>query len=128
MQEKQIKQILEKIHGKGWNVYHTTNESRSEDIENNLVENGLEFNKHYTLLPIAENPKDEESVMQAIENLAVKLNRMMPTIEIHGSKEPFTGFHLKNNSVKLHTVQGEFVSYDEFIEALDTIVDTKMMN
>ena len=124
--EEELKQILKKIHGKGWNIYHTTNESRNEDIKNNLVENDLEIDKHYTLLPIANKPKNEKSVMDAIENLAIKLNRKMPTIEIHGSKEPFTGFHLRYDGVKLHTVQGGFVSYDEFIEALDTIVDTKM--
>ena len=128
MKEKQLKQILKKIHEKGWNAYHTTNASRSENIKNNLVENDLEFGKHYTLLPIADNPKDEKSVMDALENLAKKLNRKMPTIEIHDSKEPFTGFHLRYDDVKLHTVQGEFVSYDEFIESLDTIVDTKMIS
>lgn len=124
MKEKQLKQILEKINRKGWNIYHTTDVSRSEDIKNNLVEDGLEYNKHYTLLPIADNPKDERSVMDVLENLAIKLNRKMPTIEIHGSRHPFTGFHLRAEDVRLHTEQTTFALYDEFVGALDTIIDT----
>ncbi len=72
-----------------------------------------------------DNPRDEREVMDALEKVAVKLGREMPTIELNGYREPFTGFHLRDDNVKLHTEKGTVVSYNDFIIALDTYFNAK---
>lgn len=124
--EKIGKIILEKLHKKGWNVYrYKDNLSRGENIKNNLVEGNLELHTHYVLLPSADDPRDEEKVMNALKKLAIKLDREMSTIKIDDGEYEFTGFHLREMFVRLHTPEGNVVPYYEFLEALDTIVDTK---
>jgi len=122
-------QVLDKIHEKGWNVYDSSNIGeigKDETIRKNLAE-ALERDKRYILLPIAKNPRDPEQVMGELEIIGQKLNREMPTITGSFGKYPLTGFKLLRDRVKIIIPQGVEVPYSVFMEALDTIVDTKTL-
>jgi len=120
-------QILDKIHEKGWNLYHREDIDsigRDNVIRQNLASK-LEANVSYILLPVAEDPLDPEQVMGALEVLGQKLNREMPTMTVYGEKRPITGITLRESDVHVHTPEGTDVSYPLFMESLDSIVDTK---
>lgn len=117
-------QILDKIHDKGWNVYKSTNylEFGAENIIRNYLTEKLELNEKYILFPKAENPKDPEQVMNALEKLTIRLNRQMPTIKINGEIFPWTGFIPREKNIKVNTIIDHYISYSEFIEALNSII------
>jgi hypothetical protein len=120
-------EILDKFHQKGWNLYKSDNINQigpDENIRKNLVE-FLEINERYILLPVADNPRNPKQVMDALEILAQKLNREMPTIRVGYESHPLTGITLKKDSVKITTPEGIYVSYPIFIESLDSIVQTR---
>lgn len=121
------REILEKFHQKGWNLYRSNNSNQlgpDERIRQNLAEL-LEVDGKYVLLPIADDPRDPRQVMDALEVLAIKLNREMPTIRVGCESYPLTGITLGEDSVKIHTPDGTFVSYPVFMEALDSVVQTQ---
>jgi len=121
--------ILDKLHAKSWNAYISENVKTEFDGDRAITEgpaNRLEVNLRYVLMPFAEAPESPESVRDALETLARKLNRGTPTITTFtGGREPLTGFRLYHDCVKLNTPAGTEVSYNEFVSALDTLVDTK---
>ena len=121
------KDILDKFHQKGWNVYCNDDVDYvgpNNVIINNLAES-LNVNSKYVLLPKADNPRDPNKVMEALEVLAVKLNREMPTITIANYTQPIVGFTLRPNNVYIHTPEGTITSYKLFKESLDSIVQVK---
>lgn len=117
-------QILAKIYDKGWNVYKSTNslELGVENIIRNYLTQKLELDERYVLLPKAENPKDPEQVMNALEKLAIRLNKQTPTIKINGERFSWTGFIPREKDIKVNTIIGHYISYSEFIEALNSII------
>lgn len=119
------KEILDKFNDKGWNFYDTSDRTlcREEVIKNNLVE-FLELGGKYILLPVADNPRDPEQVMNALEILARKLNKELPTIKVNHSNYPLTGITLGNSRVALHTPDGTQVTYSDLIDAMDSVVKT----
>ena len=120
------KEILEKFNEKGWNFYRrdeNSNISAYERIRNNLSDS-LELNGKYVLLPVADDPRDPDKVMNALEILARKLNGKMPTIRLNYSNYPLTGLTLEKNFVELHTPEGNHVSYPDLMEAIDSVVKT----
>ena len=119
--------IFEKFHQKGWNLYRSNKLNQfgpDEAIKRHLAES-LEVGGKYVLLPIADDPRDPKQVMDALEVLAQKLNREMPTIRVGHESHPLTGITLREDSVKIHTPEGTLVSYPVFLEALDSIVQTR---
>lgn len=120
-------EILERFHQKGWNLYRTDNLSQfgpDETIRQRLAES-LEVNGKYILLPVADDPRDPKQVIDALEVLARRLNREMPTIRVSYESHPLTGITLGEDSVKIHTPEGTFVSYPVFIESLESVVQTR---
>lgn len=120
-------EILEKFHQKGWNLYRSDNPNQlgpDERIRQNLAES-LEVDGKYVLLPVADDPRDPKQVMDALEVLAIRLNRKMPTIHVDYESHPLTGITLSEDSVKIHTPEGTFVSYPVFMKALDSVVQTR---
>lgn len=120
-------EILNNFHEKGWNLYRMDNTLQigsDESIKQNLADR-LEINLPYVLLPTVEDPKNPEQVMAALEILAQKLNREMPTIKVGFNSYPLTGVTLKEREVKIHTPEGTCVSYPVFIEAINSVINTK---
>ena len=117
-------QILDKIHNKGWNIYKSINSIRlgSDEIIRNHLAEKIEVNERYVLLPKSDDPKNPILVMNALEKLAIKLNRQTPTIKINGERFPWTGFIPRESVVKVNTIIGHYISYSEFISALDSIL------
>ena len=119
------KQILGKLHAKGWNAYKSTNSSKigaDYIIKNLLADNELGLNERYVVLPFAENPTDPVQVMNSLDKLAVRLNKETPTIQINGERFPWTGFIPRESNVKINTISGDYLSYPAFLRALETIV------
>ena len=62
-------------------------------------------------------------MFDALECLAVRLNRDPPTIEIPGyGRRELTGITLEQNEVKIYTREGTWVSYENFMVAIDSMV------
>lgn len=121
------RKILEKFHQNGWNLYRSDNLNQlkaDKTIRQNLAES-LEINERYVLLPVANDPRDPKQVIDALNVLAQKLNGDMPTIRIGCESSPLTGITLEEDSVKIHTPEGTYVSYQVFMKALDSIVQTQ---
>ena len=115
--------ILEGFQDKGWNLYAYVNGIPEDEIIRHGSADGLSLDVHYVLLPFADNPADYKQVMDAMEALAVKLDRKIPTISVGGLSYPMTGITLRESDVKVHSPQGVFVPYQEFLDALDSVVD-----
>ncbi len=116
--------ILAKVNEKGWNAYKSTDVVKTggrEVIEKHLAER-LELDERYVMLPKIDEPRNAVKVMVKLEQVAMRLNRMTPTISISGMEHPWTGFILRGDHVKVNTASGHYMSYPEFIEALDTII------
>ena len=115
--------MLEKSHHRGWNLYRKIGLpiDTGRTIREGFVER-LEVDSSYVLLPVASDPRNPDDVMNALERLALKLNRKTPTIEICGIREPITGLTLFPSKIKLHTPEGTYISYEEFLSAIDTYV------
>ena len=62
-------------------------------------------------------------VMAALERLAIRLGRQMPTIKLDGGFWPWTGFRPRERDIKVNSTAGHFVTYPVFIRALGTIVE-----
>ncbi len=122
---KFAKELLDVLHKKGWNVYRSLDLMNAEDIIRQNLAQSLEVGGKYVLLPVADNPKDPKQVFDALENLAQKLDRKMPTITVGCDSYSLTGFTLKESDVKIHTPEGTTVSYPIFIRALDSLIQTK---
>ena len=117
-------QILDKFHQKGWNLYQTNNNPHPDyAIKNNLA-SSLELNGMYVLFPTAKNPNDPKQVFDALETLAIKLNRKMPTIKIYDEKIPISGFTLGPTYIQIHSPEGIYTTYTEFLEGLESIIKT----
>ncbi|MFB6075817.1 MAG: hypothetical protein ABEK17_01610 [Candidatus Aenigmatarchaeota archaeon] len=121
-------EIWEKIHRKGWNLYRTTHQNQlnaanepEKTIRNNLSESP-KVNEKYVMLPSVDDPTNPNQVMRKLESLAQKRNREMPTIDVDYESHPLSGFTLKEDSVKIHTPKGTVVSYFDFAESIDSLV------
>lgn len=116
--------ILEGINSKGWNAYKSTNSTRMgrDAIIRSGPASELETDERYVMLPKAEDPRDPIQVMAALESLAIKLQRQTPTIKIRGERFEWTGFIPRESEVKVNTTLGHEISYQDFIQALTSIV------
>ena len=113
------KQITNRIHEKGWNIYKSTESMKigfDEVIINHFAEE-LEINERYTVLPKADGPRNPLLVLKALENLAILLNREMPTLVINERRYSWTGFIPRMMNIKVNTNIGHYVSYPRFIES-----------
>jgi hypothetical protein len=112
--------ILEKLHERGWAAY----EERFKD--NRDIEAGpartLKPQSKYIVLPVVKDSKNLDSIFEKLEEIAVKRGRKMPTITIEGKEQPWTGFVMRGDSVKVSTPSGPVMSCGEFADALDTIL------
>ena len=87
-----------------------------------MVKDNLQVNERYALLPAVSNPQDPKEVFSALERLAIKLNRQMPTIQVGNDRYPLTGFKLMKTDVKIISPKGIHVSYDTFLNSLDSLI------
>jgi hypothetical protein len=116
--------ILNMLKERGWNAYVSAGGTPESEIARGPVEK-LELHTKYVVLPSTENPNSSEEVFAKLEELALRLNRRMPTISIRGKKHAWTGFILEDQQVKLDTPEGPRITYREFINGLDSIVPLK---
>ncbi len=119
------KKILDRFHEKGWNLYRSDVSMGEEQIIRQHLANSLQVGERYTLLPAVDNPKDPKQVFDALETLAQRLDRKMPTIRVGNEYHPLTGITLKEDGIKIHTPEGTFVSYMAFMKALDSVIQTR---
>lgn len=118
------KLILDKIGSKGWNVYVSTDISQI-GVDATIMRgpaSKLEVGQRYALLPSVDKPQEPQLVMKKLEEVAIKLGREPPSILINGEKCYWTGFMPEPNFIKVNTQEGHRIPYQEFLEALDSIV------
>jgi len=117
-------QILERFRAKGWNLYRKERfgEDGDERIRQGPAES-LEMGASYVLLPVAADPRDPGQVYDALEALAVRLDRELPCIRIGSECLPMIGITPEEGRVKMHTPDGTRVQYPVFLESMDTFVD-----
>ena len=119
---EQAQEILERFNDKGWNLYKKDRPEIKDDDE--LIRRGavsrLEVEASYVLLPAVQESNVPEKVRQALEILALKLNREMPTVIVSGERLPITGISFFPQDVKLHTPEGTYVRYSEVFDVIDT--------
>ena len=84
----------------------------------------LEQDASYIIIPKAENPKNIESVMSAVESFALKVGRRPPFVFLEYGRCPILGFTPHKREVHVHSLKGNDVPYNTFIEALETLIDT----
>lgn len=118
-------EILRKVNEKGWHAYQKSDNLSPEQTIHEGPSDELYIDENYVLLPVADIPNDYSVVMNALERLAVKLDRKQPTIMLLGSELPFLGFGLFKHYVHTHTPPGVRVDYNTFIKSLETLVDTR---
>jgi hypothetical protein len=119
--------LLKKITRRGWNVYDATNADKigTEFVINvNLVEK-LEMNRRYVLFPNAANPRDPEQVEKAFERVVKLLRGDDPPIILGGKGHPLDSFILEAQNVTVITDMRHYVSYMEFLQALNSIIAVK---
>lgn len=120
---KVAKEIKSRFCQKGWNFYPGGEQCLSEE---ETIKKGparlLQIGVPYSLLPLTTNPRDPIEVGRIFDELAVRLNRQMPTITVNSMKYPLTGITLEQGSVHVHTPDCLRVPYGEFIKSLDSIV------
>ena len=117
--------ILDEIHRKGWEVYDSTDAHTREEAEESIKRGptkGLEVGKRYVLLPKTASPTNPRIVFNALEKVAIKLNRETPTILIREERFPWTGFIPKSDCIKVNTNRGHFISYANFLTSIDSIL------
>ncbi|MBS3086581.1 hypothetical protein J4422_02665 [Candidatus Pacearchaeota archaeon] len=120
--EKHERSILNKIHEKGWEVYDSTNAHTRDDAEKSIRKGPtriLENGKRYVLLPKTKSPKDPKVVFSTIEEI---VNREPPTISIDGERFPWTGFIPYEDHIKVNTNVGHFISYENFLSSIASIL------
>ena len=117
-------EILERFHAKGWNLYDSSClvELGAEGTVLTGNVTTLDVGGKYVLLPKVEDPTDFAQVLGALEKLAQRLGRNMPTIQLGFESYPLTGITLRRNYVKVHTPEGTILPYSFFMGALDSIV------
>jgi hypothetical protein len=121
--------MLVKIRGAllemGWNSYKKIKPYRGHADETVMAGpvRTLEIGSPYIIYPFAEDPRDPGAVLSALEKVAVKLERRMPTITIEGVHFDITGFTPHPRYVHLHVPEGICVSYETMLAAIPTMVD-----
>ena len=116
--------ILHKLHEREWNPYlstHILHDGRDQVIRQGPAQK-LEVHGRYVLLPRIWNSRDPEEVMDAVERLAVRLKREMPTITFGNGQYVICGFTLWPHAVKTHTPEGLVIPYELFLSGLETLV------
>ncbi|MEN9625739.1 MAG: hypothetical protein RL557_67 [archaeon] len=121
-------EIFQKIHDKGWNLYCSPDsiEKSVEEIIQGGPATRLRINDRYAYLPLIADACNPEAVMNALERFALTRDRQMATIAIGGIEFPWTGFIPRQVDVKVVTDCGHFISYQEFVESLDSIALFRM--
>lgn len=122
------KDILAKVHGSGWNPYNSTDTSSigAEGVIRRGPAEQFQLNERYVMMPRITDNKDPEKVFGALERIARdQLDRQPPTIEIGGERFSWTGFIPRKGAVKVNSEVGHYISYQDFLRALDTITKIK---
>lgn len=116
--------ILSKVHERGWNPYKSTDVSSigADGTIRRGPASELEVGERYVMLPKVKDDKDPRAVFGELERVArSQLGRQPPTIEIDGERFPWTGFIPRKRDVKINSEIGHYLSYQDFLRALDTI-------
>ncbi len=127
------RELIDSMSGRGWNLYDSTDTQGDSADGNRIIMRGpaekLQIGKRYVLLPICDDPRTPARVFGALERIAVKLKRKMPTIEIEGVRHSVTGFRIiKADEVKVNTPDGErYLPYNAAIAAARTLFNTKTL-
>ncbi|MBS3093249.1 hypothetical protein J4456_01565 [Candidatus Pacearchaeota archaeon] len=119
--------IIKKIRENGWNIYNSANSSErgaDEIISAGPVEH-LQLLERYALMPLVQDAKNPKKVFEALEKFALNNNRQTPTIRIKYERYPWTGFIPREQDLKVNTIIGHYISYEEFVKALDSIQDIR---
>ncbi|MDP3052616.1 MAG: hypothetical protein Q8N22_01515 [bacterium] len=145
---EKIQKILEKINGKGWNLYYRGKPDEKIGLPETyqlgpakILEKGIS----YIILPRVEKPTDQTM----IESFKAK-HQILPKISLPRKGFPyslgtkilgseggpqeeidlrpgeeifFIGIELQNEAIRLITQQKTFIPYDVFLEALNALQD-----
>jgi len=129
-----LEQIIEKINGKGWNVYNLeSDETLRVAIPRGPVER-LEKEKGYVLLVRVSDPTDVEQVINAEKYLIGK--GIVAAIMHRGTQIPLAGVLFFDEGVSIQGVPEYLLSedpkgifpYEEFYQDLDTLPATANPN
>src|SRR3989344_9589365 len=106
------KELLEKVNGRGWNLYDSTNTNGNPADADGIIRKGpvneLEVGRRYVLMPAANKPRSPVQVFAALERVALALDRQMPTITTSDGRFPLTGIRVINSgTIKVNTPDGE---------------------
>jgi len=121
-------QLLKKLHEKGWNAYaRPPNEGANlwhhDMIKDHLAVSGLEVDKKYVLLPKVDEPNDPEKVIKRYGELVDKRGWSGSYIYVNGNSKRLIGFTLNPEDVKLNTLVDVRIGYEDFLIAIDDLVD-----
>ncbi len=118
-------EILKKLKENGWNAYLKPGMGDpAENIRRNLA-SSLQVGHKYVLLPDCSDPRNPTKVMAALETLAIKLSRQLPTLSVDGVQIPFLGFTLNQDCVRIHAPEGNVLKYPAFVDALASMVNAR---
>lgn len=115
--------ILEKIARKGWNLYDI-----GKDLEQNLLTivprgnaTSLEINRNYLVLPVIAHPKNVDAMGRELINM--RAQQMLPILYYKQLTIPIPAFIIIKEGVRIYSRKNFLFPYDEFVLALDTLVD-----
>ena len=116
-------QILSVLDRKGWNAYRSNLQVEADETIKRGAVSSLEIGQRYVLFPKIVDHDNPSAVLSELERLAIKLNRVGPTIDIDGKKWAWTGFKPLEDSIKVITEIGHYLFYSHFIFCLESTVD-----
>ncbi len=125
--ERTGRTILDKLHGKGWEVYESDEGKR--ELFDASIRRGpvteLKEGVRYTIMPKTDSPTDPDVVYNALDQLAIERRGLRPTIVLSGVTLPWTGFSAKPEYIEVEGDHLKIIHYEDFITALNSIVDAK---
>jgi hypothetical protein len=104
-------EILDILHQKGWNAYRSDDLAVAEDVIRQNLADSLEVGGKYILLPAVDDPRNPEKVLAALDRVAQKLDRKMPTITIGNVIYPIKGLEIMSIGVNIYTPKLECGTY-----------------
>jgi hypothetical protein len=122
--EQAEKDIFSKIHGKRWDLYDSTGVTSRHEAEKSLRAGPVQklvCERKYVLMPKIEDSRNPESLFNELERVARDILNKRMAIKISGRTFDWTGFIPHGDRVKVNTNVGHYLSYSEFVSALDSI-------
>lgn len=111
--------IISGFKGRGWNIY--TERGHPDKTISNGPAGQLEIDVVYMVLPLVDEPKNPEKVMDALTRYGYESGKKAPQITIVSQKHTFISLELKKNCIELLPLSEVKVAYGEFINSIDSL-------